>query len=122
MEKEIKVKKGFTLVELMVTLSVIAAISLIVTPLTIKIMRDSKQKLYETQLTNIKSAARAYMVNEELQEGETKTITLEELSLAGKLEKDIKNPKNGELLVDCIIVQVKRENDIYVYDVIDKCE
>ncbi len=115
-------KKGFTLVELMVTLSVIAAISLIVTPLTIKIMRDSKQKLYETQLTNIKSAARAYMVNEELQEGETKTITLEELSLAGKLEKDIKNPKNGELLVDCIIVQVKRENDIYVYDVIDKCE
>ena len=115
-------KKGFTLVELMATLSIIAAISLVVTPLTIKLMRDSKQKLYETQLTNIKSAARAYMVNKELQEGETKTITLEELSLKGKLEKNIKNPKNGELLADCIIVQVKREDDIYVYEVLDNCE
>ena len=74
-----KKNKGFTLIEIMAVIVILAVIALIVVPLVTGSIKDSKQKLYETQLENIKSGAKSYMINLDLPNKEPITITLDDL-------------------------------------------
>lgn len=116
-------EKGFTLVEVLAVVMILSITYLVVTPLITGSIKESKDKLYEIQLENIKSAARLHMINFDLEDGETTTITLDALKKYGLVEKDIKNPKTGNEFNSCMLVKVKRIGDIYEYDVIteDDC-
>ena len=51
-------KKGFTLVELMAVIVIIAVLALIITPNALNAISKYHNRLYDTQLDNIKSAAK----------------------------------------------------------------
>ena len=51
-------KKGFTLIELLAVITLLGFLSLIVVPVVDKIIKDSEQDLYETQINNIEQAAK----------------------------------------------------------------
>ena len=113
-----KRKNGFTLIELLAVVIIIAIISLIVTPIITGTIKTSKDDLYETQIENIKSAAKTFMVDLDLEKDTTLNLTLEDLKKSGFLKKDIKNPKTGEYFANCTTVNVTRSNDTYNYEVI----
>lgn len=113
-----KKKRGFTLVELLAVLVIIAVILLLITPQILKKINDSKSSLYDTQMEEIKKAARVYMSN--LNIDNTMTISLGELKKAGLVDKDIKDPTTGELLDDCLLVTVTKVEENYMYTIDDK--
>ena len=49
-------KKGFTLVELLGVITLLGVIVLIAVPTTKNVISDSKNKLYDAQISNISSA------------------------------------------------------------------
>ena len=93
-------KKGFTLAELLGVITILAVIAVIVFPLVNKTIKQNKEKLYNSQLEEIKSGAEkwAYANIEMLpvNDGETITVTLFELKKGGFLTLDIRNPITGE--------------------------
>ena len=117
-----KNKKGFTLIELLAVVVILAAIALIVTPIVIGSIKESKERLYDTQIESIKSSAKSYMIDLDLEDNATITLTLSDLKKAGYVKKDIKNPKTGKYFNDCLLVSVKRIENIYEYDVIDNTD
>ena len=114
-----KKRNGFTLIELMAVIIILAVIALIVTPLIIGGIKESKERLYDTQLENIKSAAKSFMIDLDLENDLTLTLTLDELKKAGYVKEDIKNPKTGESFNKCLLVSVERKDNAYEYEVID---
>ena len=117
-----KNKKGFTLIELLAVVVILATIALIVTPIVIGSIKESKERLYDTQIESIKSSAKSYMIDLDLEDNATITLTLSDLKKAGYVKKDIKNPKTGKYFNDCLLVSVKRIENIYEYDVIDNTD
>lgn len=118
-----KKNKGFTLIEIMAVIVILAVIALIVVPLVTGSIKDSKQKLYETQLENIKSGAKSYMINLDLPNKEPITITLDDLQKKGLVDKDIKNPITDEKFNKCMLIQIKKtsdKEDIYEYEIMDE--
>ena len=113
-------KRGFTLIEMMSVIIILAVIALIVTPLVIGSIKDSKQKLYDTQIENIVSAAKSYMIDLDLEDNETITLTLNDLKKTGKVKKDIKNPKTGEEFNECMMVTVTKMGESYDYKVTEE--
>lgn len=51
-------KKGFTLIELMAVIVIIAMLALIITPNALNAISKYRNRLYDTQLDNIRSAAK----------------------------------------------------------------
>ena len=92
-----------------------------------------REKLYETQIDNLKSAARLYVVDplendkkniKKLENGEIESfdISLDNLKKQGKIDKNFENPKTGEPFKGCIYVKVTtNENGIFEYTVVDNC-
>lgn len=106
-------KKGFTLVELLAVLVIIAVIILLISPQILKKINDSKDSLYETQMEEIKKSARVYMSN--LKIDGTMSVSVGDLKKEGLVDKDIKDPRTGELLDDCILVTVTKVDENYIY-------
>lgn len=115
-----KNKKGFTLIEIMAVIIILAIIAVIVVPLVTGSIKDSKDKLYETQLENIKSAAKSYMINLDLDDEQNKiSVTIEELKKLGLLDKDIKDPRTDKDFDKCLTVEVEKNGNIYEYKIIE---
>lgn len=112
-------KKGFTLAELLGVLIVLAVISMIVFPIISETIKTNKEKLYNSQLEEIKSGAEkwAYSNTEMLPTNseESVTITLLELKKAGFLALDIRNPITGELLPNDMVVTITLKNNNYEF-------
>lgn len=113
-------KKGFTLVELIATIIILAVISMIAFPIVNVTIKNNKEKLYKSQLKEIEEASEkwAYSNIDMLPgEGETVTITILELKKAGFLPLDIRDPRDSELLPNDMEVTITLNNNIYTYDV-----
>ena len=105
-------KKGFTLVELLVVLVIIGMISLVAYPSIIKIINDSKDDALKNQKLVLEKVTKEWAVEHpmelpEIKENngncscnppEKKCIPIDELIGKGYLsEEEIKNPKGGKL-------------------------
>ena len=55
--------KGFTLVEMITVIALLAIIGMISIPVVEGVIKRSKDRVYETQLEEIKSGAKKYAVN-----------------------------------------------------------
>jgi len=113
-------KRGFTLVELLATLIVLATLGLIIFPVVSNTIRNGKDKLYEAQINEIEEATEkwAYLNIDLLPlEGESTTITILELKKAGFLPLDIRNPKTNELLPNDMQVVISSNKGIYNFEV-----
>lgn len=124
-------KKGFTLVELLAIIVVIALISVLISPSIINLFGTSKDKTYEILINNIQKAAENYFQEceygdlssarygtkacriDKINDNKSKTeISLETLATFGMLKvtsvdeeqnKVIINPKNNENINSCRI-------------------
>lgn len=117
-------KKGFTLVELIAVIIILALLSFLVVPSVDKTIKTNQKKLYENQLENIKKSAQTWgaanigvlpqNINTSI------TITLKDLKETGLVEKNIKNPITKELFSDDLKIQItKKSNTKYIYEIIE---
>ena len=94
-------KKGFTLIEVIMVIAIIAILSLILIPNVMVLIDKNKERSCEKMIDNIESAAKMY-VNQNKDEvgvecsGTPKEITLKTLVDAGYLGGELVNPINKE--------------------------
>ena len=83
-----KNKNGFTLVELLVVISIILILGLIVTPKIIKTIENNKLKIYKEQEKILEEAGLKYIQNKYISENESEIkITKQELINSNYIEE-----------------------------------
>lgn len=107
-------KRGFTLIELLAVLVLLGLLSLIIVPVVGKLITDNTEKIYQANIKMIEQGARNWASNHvfSLPEnvGETLTLTICDLEKEGKIEVDMRNPKNEKLFYkDSVVIVTKTE-------------
>lgn len=113
-------QKGFTLAELLGVITILAIVALLAIPTISRNVAKGKQNLYQSQLENIKKAARDWMAIHtlEIPDGEINTsITLGCLKMEGLLETSIENPTTGTQIPNDLKVTIKTQSNQYVYEI-----
>lgn len=106
--------KGFTLVELVAIVLVIAAIFLVSFPSLLNISKKDEEKKYDSMVENLCLAGDTYIKNNEkdfknmIIPNNTIEIDVQELIVYGIVNQDIKNPKTNKGV----------ENDKLIYTVL----
>lgn len=110
-------KNGFTFIEILGVITLLALISVIVLITVDKSLKTSKQTLYESQIENIKNAASMWRTDniELIPNSGYYNVTLEELQNSGYIKTDIENPKTNEYFDKSMLVSMSM-NDILVGD------
>ena len=105
-------KKGFTLVELIVVIVLLSLISVFTFPSINKVINERKEKLYNIQVENIKASAESYINKNNLFSTNDKVIvTLCELKQSGFTDENIKDPRTGLLISDnSRVIAIKDSN------------
>lgn len=118
-------KKGFTLVELIGVITLLAVIVLISVPIITSSIRNTKEKTYQGQVNTIVNGAKKWVVVNGPKNDTSFTITLQELINAGLLEDDIvKDPRDDSNMLDngaCVFVSYSTSSSNYVYNFSDDC-
>lgn len=113
-------KKGFTLVELIGVIIVLGVLGLIAVVSVSGTLKDSKEKLCESQLDSFVEAAKTFMsanIHRLPVEEAPSTVTLRELKDEGLIEDDVKNPKTEELFSDDIVITVTKSGKSFKYEI-----
>ncbi len=123
-----KNKKGFTLIEILCVIAILAVITTIASSSIINLTNKSKENLYCTKLELIKSAAKSYGSSYEYElnnsttyfnNHKSLTITVDDLVKNGNFSYDkdetVSNPLNDESLNDLEIIIYLENNQINVY-------
>lgn len=97
-------KKGFTLVEMIATLVILSVIAVIVTPNIYVSIKDYKNRLFETQMDNIKQSTKNWAVDnvDKLPTSELNSlaVTVSDLQNGGYIDDNLENPRDGGLFDD----------------------
>ena len=114
--------KGFTLVELLGTIIILAFLALVAIPAINSIIRGNKSDLHDVQMESIKEASKSYMALPENifslpNNNECIYIYLSDLKKEALIDYEIKDPSTGELLSDDMIIMISKENNSLKYDI-----
>lgn len=111
-------KKGFTLVELLAVIVILAVILTIAVPNMFKIIDKSKQDSYDNQVKMITDAAKKYVVsnNVTIDAENGSYITVAHLVSAGFFEETPKNPKTKEDMAGCVKISDSEGSYTYEYE------
>src|SRR5574344_1653752 len=115
-------KKGFKLVELLGVIAILGVLIGLVTPSIEKVISNSKETSYNTQIKKIEKATGDYLISNPRivpEEGNKITIYLYTLKQAGLIDKDLKNPKTNKLFSNLTSVTILLQNGIYKYTISD---
>ena len=99
-------REGFTLVELIVTISIMALIGLMISTNMLGLLSDEEDKDYAAFVEKIEEAACVYVetVFSDTQRSNCRTnsctISIDQLISKGYIADDLKDPSNGEKVVD----------------------
>ena len=112
-----KSKKGFTLVELLGIVAIIAAVLAFVVPSVIGMLKRDDEKEYQRFLTDISLATETYVQlnistypDMAITNG-TYTITMQELIENGYIKSNMVNPKTDQKISSSDTVRVTRKAD-----------
>ena len=115
-------KKGFTLVEMIGVVTILAVLMMIASIPVTKTLKDFTKKAYQTEIENIEKAAKLWgnenpdKLPKEIDE--TMNIYLYELQNNGYLESKIINPKTNKKFNDRLVIKItKKSEKRYVYEV-----
>ncbi|MBP3766371.1 MAG: prepilin-type N-terminal cleavage/methylation domain-containing protein [Bacilli bacterium] len=113
-------KKGFTLIELLSVIIILSITSLIIFPNIAKVINDSKEDLYNSQILDIQLASEKWASNNidllDNTHANDIYISLESLRFSGYLEPDpIKNPRDRSTMNGCIRIRYNQDNKKYNY-------
>ncbi len=111
-------RKGFTLVELLAVIVILAIILAIAIPSISNIISNSEEQAYESQKKFIIDAAKKYvMLNGNLTyENYVATITLSDIKNENILPSQIKNPRGGEFDDNTVIMITELSDGKLSYD------
>ncbi len=120
-------KKGFTLIEILCVIVLLSLIACVASASILKFSQSSKEKLYCTKMSLIKTAAQNYGYNNEYEldnssklyeNNPSLTITINDLVKSGNLKSDkdslVLNPIDDTSLNDTKIIIYKLNNQIKV--------
>ena len=109
-------KKGFTLVELLAVIVILAVIALIATPIVKKSIANSKNQALKETINSIERAAYNYGYQNDIgYSTEYKKLTLDELIDKGFLKGDIINPVTNEKMNGCVLYRWNETNNQYEF-------
>ncbi len=115
-------KKGFTLIEMIGVVTILAVLMMIASIPVTKTLRDFNKKAYQMEIDNIEKAAKLWG-NEhpaELQRkiNNNENLYLYELQNEGYLESKIINPKTNKKFNNQLVIKItKMSEKRYVYEV-----
>lgn len=114
------VKKGFTLIELIAVIAILATVSMIVFPNISEVIHSSKQTLHDDQIKDIEASAQKWATdNLELLDSthlNNVYISLSSIQSMGYLEKDsITDPLTREKMNGCIKISYNLQAQSYEY-------
>ena len=118
-----KTKQGFTLIELLAVIFIIGIISVIAIPAISKVTKQSREELYQIQISNIKGGAKNWGASNiailpEV-DGEIITLTLGQLKMGDFIDMDIKDPRTRKLFPNDMEITITRVRNNYEYKVIE---
>lgn len=117
-------KKGFTLLELLGVIILLAIISLIAFPIINNTIRAGQEKAYKQNITSIENAAYHWGIenNNQLPIDRKGYLTMLELKESGFLkDSDIMNPISNQKMDGCITIEYRKNNFVYTYNE-ENCE
>lgn len=109
-------KSGFTLVELLSVLAILAVILVLVFPAVSNVLLNSRETVYDVQINKILDATYDYTLKnlDMLPEyGEIKYITLNELKNKKLINADIKDTITDELFAENLVISIKNVGSNY---------
>ncbi len=116
-------EKGFTLIELLAVIIVLGIVGVIVFPTVTKTMKNSKQKAYDTQITEIIKAAKIWGSKNtgelpDIGSSESVCITLDDLKEASLIDHGkIQDPRDSEKFIEgSIRISYSTEYHQYIYE------
>lgn len=110
-------KKGFTLIELILVILLLGIIATISVPVVTGIISDAKEKSYNQQVNSILSSAQTYMTKNvsklpKEDENVSSCISIEDMQRAGILEsKDVKNPLYKENCEESLLKNSEKQKE-----------
>ena len=115
-------KKGFTLVELLAIIIILAVIALIATPIVKDSIANSKEQALKETINSIERAAYNYGYQNDIgYSTEYKKLTLDELISKGFLKGDIINPVTNEKMNGCVLYRWNDTNNQYEFKYNEEC-
>lgn len=94
-------KKGFTLIEIIAILILLMLIVSITVPVVANVISNSKEKLYNDQVSLIIDGAKTYMMENEVTSNTC--ISLETLSNGHYIDAEIKDPRTDLLMNGSVV-------------------
>lgn len=111
--------KGFTLVEIITVIALLALIGLIAVPIIDGVIKRSKDKIYDRQVTEIINSSKKYVTeNSELVSFDNKTtVCLSTLKDLGYLDNEqIVDPRDDSIMNGGIEIEYSEEKKNFIYD------
>lgn len=123
-------RNGFTLIEVLTVIIILGVIGLIVMPVVTNSLKESKDDLYEVQISNIREASKTWAADNiytlPTETNGSVIVTLETLQSEGYIDEGTKNPKTDELFNTTeTCVKVSYNGKKYTYTVLltaDECK
>src|SRR5574344_2185953 len=114
--------KGFTLVELLAVIFILAIILLIGVPTISKVIKDNKEKAYDIQISSFLGSVKIWATDNVRNlpvSGSASEVTLAQLENQAYVAKDVKNPLTGSAFDTTMSFCVRNINGEYDYSVSD---
>ena len=117
-------KKGFTLVELLATITILGIIALLLVPIVTSVLSSFRGDASLKQKDSIISAAKLWASDHRMKlpsvDGESICVEVSELK-QGYLEEDLKNPDTKQSISNDAGVQIKRSGASFKYTYLSRC-
>ncbi len=108
-------KKGYTLIEIVVVIAIVAAVGTFGAIGLSKVISNSKEQRYDEMITDIKAAANTYFtiysekeeyayLKNDLYTNGSVTIPISELQDSLLVDQKLKNPKDNESVNGCVVI------------------
>ena len=110
-------EQGFTLVELLGVLIILAVIFMIITPTVSNIITESKETIYKKQINTILTAAYDFSLKnisylpDEDKNIHTTYVTVGELKYEGLIDVNITNPNTNEAFPDNLVISIEKKSE-----------
>lgn len=115
-------KKGFTLVEMLAVISLLALIALVIVPATEAVINGVKKDNFEAQKETLISALKVWSADHVLNmpddEGDYVETTVGQLKKEGFLEVEFKDPRDDKCINNNTLLRVTRVKDSYKYEIV----
>ena len=108
-------KKGFTLIELLAVIFLLGTVALIATVSILSILNNSREDLYEEQVSTIEKKAKNYQLATPGLPDNT-SVSLEDLSNAGFLDSsDLEDPRDSSELCGNVKITYNETKNQYTF-------